>query len=365
MGSVMLKTVVTIVGIRPDFIRMAEIFRQLDLSFNHILIHTGQHFDRNLSDIFFEDLEIRQPDYNLGIGGRDRPHYVQLADLSLKVVELFREQDIHPDIIIFLGDSNSTLVSPVLKKEGYRIGHIEAGMRSYDRRMFEEINRVVCDHVSDELFVYHRDYRDNLIQEGIDPHHIHVVGNTIVEVCQRFIKPLLKTPKQNRQILLDIHRPENFKYQARMSTILALSNMAKTNYNLPVRMIKFGRTCDALSSYNLDVGKIEYVDAMSYKQYLEEVYHSLFIISDSGTAQEEAALLGTPVCTPRDYTERPQSITNNCSYMLPVSGMDTEKVTDFYTWLTYMFNHPKEMRTDWLGDGRTASKIISILKERL
>jgi UDP-N-acetylglucosamine 2-epimerase (non-hydrolysing) len=361
----MLKTVVTIVGIRPDFIRMSEIFRQLDLNFNHILIHTGQHFEKLLSDVFFEDLEIRQPDYNLGIGGVNKPHNVQLADLSVKIVELFKKENIKPDIIIFLGDSNSVLVSPVLKKEGYRIGHIEAGMRSYDRRMFEEIDRVVCDHVSDELFVYHEDYRTNLVKEGIDPQHIHNVGNTIVEVCDRFSEALYITPKQNRQIILDIHRPENFKYIARMYTIIAFAGMCQNNYNLLVRMIKFGRTYDAIKSYGLELGKIELIDNMSYKKYLEEIYNSLFIISDSGTAQEEAALLGTPVCTPRDYTERPQSVTNNCSYMLNVSGMDSDRITDFFTWLTMCFRNPSRIKTEWLGNGQTASKIIDILKDVL
>ncbi len=361
----MLKTVVTVVGIRPDFIRMSEIFRLLDINFHHILIHTGQHFEKNLSDVFFEDLEIRQPDYNLGIGGVGRPHNVQLADLSVKIVELFKKEDIHPDMILFLGDSNSVLVSPVLKKEGYRIGHIEGGMRSYDRRMFEEIDRVVCDHVSDEIFVYHQDYVDNLIKEGIDPKHIHNVGNTIVEVCERFGREIWKTHKEDRQILLDIHRPENFKYQSRMETIIEFANICTLNYGRPIKMIKFGRTYDAMKNYHVDLTKIELVEGMSYQRYLEEVYHSLFIISDSGTAQEEAALLGTPVCTPRDFTERPQSVANNCSYMLDVNKLDKYEMVSFFTWLTDFFKHPDKLRTEWMGDGQTASKIINILKEVL
>ena len=151
-----MKTIVSIVGIRPDFIRMSKIFNLLDKNFKHILIHTGQHFDKNLSDVFFKELNIRDPDFNLEIGGIGKEHFHQTAELSIKLIELFRKESIKPDLILFLGDSNSVTASIPLKKEGYKIGHIEAGMRSGDKRMLEEINRTVCDHCSDYLFTYHK-----------------------------------------------------------------------------------------------------------------------------------------------------------------------------------------------------------------
>jgi UDP-N-acetylglucosamine 2-epimerase len=134
---------------------MSEIFRKFDENFGHILIHTGQHYDKMLSDVFFDELKIRKPDYNLEIGGLGKEHFHQTADLSVKLIELIRKDNLNPDLIVFLGDSNSVTSAVALKKEGYQIAHIEAGMRSYDRRMLEEINRVVCDHCSDHLFVYH------------------------------------------------------------------------------------------------------------------------------------------------------------------------------------------------------------------
>ena len=204
----MAKTVITVTGIRPDFIRMSEIFKKLDENFNHILVHTGQHFDKLLSDVFFEELEIRKPDYNLEIGGPGKEHFHQTADLSVKLIELIRKENLNPDIILFLGDSNSVTSAVPLKKEGYKIGHIEAGMRSYDKRMLEEINRIVCDHCSDFLFVYHENYKQKAIKENIDPNSVFVVGNTIVEVAEKF-KPT--EVKKNDKIILDIHRPENFK----------------------------------------------------------------------------------------------------------------------------------------------------------
>ena len=153
-----MKTIITVTGIRPDFIRMSEIFKKLDSNFNHILIHTGQHYNKLLSDCFFKDLNIREPDYILDTGKNTNNHYEQLSYLSTNIVKLLKSNNLNPDIILFLGDSNSVCCSVPLKKEGYKIGHIEAGMRSNDMRMLEEINRKVCDVCSDIHFVYHQDY---------------------------------------------------------------------------------------------------------------------------------------------------------------------------------------------------------------
>ena len=148
------RTIITVTGIRPDFIRMSKIFKALDKDFNHVLIHTGQHYDELLSGTFFKDLKIREPDFNLKVGGKNKEHFHQTERLSSKLIELIRAKNLKPDLILFLGDSNSVVSSIPLRKEGYRIGHIEAGMRSGDKRMLEEINRTVCDHCSDYHFVY-------------------------------------------------------------------------------------------------------------------------------------------------------------------------------------------------------------------
>lgn len=352
----MKKTVITITGIRPDFIRMSEIFKKLDENFNHILIHSGQHYDKLLSDVFFDELEIRQPDYNLAIGGPNKEHFHQAADLSVKVIELIREKNLNPDLIIFLGDSNSVVCSVPLKKEGYKIAHIEAGMRSGDNRMLEEINRKVCDACSDFLFVYHDNYRAKLQKENITQ-GVYVVGNTIVEVANKFIPTV---PKQNNKILLDIHRPENFKYKERLQNIITYANMMGDNYSLPVYMIGFPRTLKYISDFGLDLGEIKIVELMPFKKYLNEVYNSRFIISDSGTAQEEPALFNTPVIVPRDFTERPESVENKCSFMLDVNSRLSWNGSIFY-----LETESNRMNPNWLGDGTTADKIIEILKNEL
>lgn len=364
MENLSKKTVITITGIRPDFIRMSEIFKKLDVSFNHILIHTGQHFDKLLSDVFFEELDIRKPDYNLEIGGIGKEHFHQSAELSVKIIELIRNKNLNPDLIIFLGDSNSVTSAIPLKKEGYKIAHIEAGMRSYDKRMLEEINRIVCDHCSDFLFVYHENYKERVMKENINPKNIFVVGNTIVEVAK---KMKFEYQSKRNQIILDIHRPENFKHKNRMIKIFEFAQQMSNNYKLKIKMIGFKRTIDYMNEFGIDPSlyNIEVVGLMSFKTYIESVYNSKFIISDSGTAQEEPSIFNTPVLVPRDYTERPESVENNCSFMIPIENLTNDVILNINKWLIDIFNGNKKIETDWLGNGTTSDKIIEILKSSL
>ena len=351
------KTVMTVSGIRPDFIRMASIFKLLDENFNHILVHTGQHYDELLSGVFFKDLNIRPPDYTLTTGTSGGTHYHQLGYLSVAIMELIKNNDLKPDIIIFLGDSNTVCAALPLRKEGYTIGHIEAGMRSYDKRMLEEINRTVCDHCSHILFVYHDEYKKQVERENITE-NVHVVGNTIVEVCKPFIP---KIEKRNDMILVDIHRPENYKYKHRMQNIIHYVNECATKYNLPVKMLNFFGTGKCLQEFDIEMGQIELIDLLSYKTYLDTIYHCKFIVSDSGTGQEEPALCNTPVIVPRDYTERPQSIEFNCSIMLKADDLSNCEKT--YTWLHQHFENEIKMGVEWLGLGTTAKLVIEKLHD--
>lgn len=352
-----MKTVVTITGIRPDFIRMSQIFKEFDKNYNHILIHTGQHYDKTLSDVFFEQLGIREPNYILNSGKESTNHFEQLSYLTKEIPKLFLEKNIQPDLIVFLGDSNSAGVAFPLKKEGYKICHIEAGMRSYDKRMLEEINRTVCDHCSDILFVYHEDYKQQIMKENITE-NVFVVGNTIVEPLHLFRDSITNVSKRNDMILMDVHRPENFKYADRLKNIIEFGNKCIERYNVPVKLLYFKRLRDALDKYNIDLGKIEMVPLLPYKEYLETIYHSKFIISDSGTGQEEPALLNTPVVVPRDYTERPQSYAYNCSICYKASNDNSEEV---YKWLEEIDRGEKYIDASWLGNGTTSTQIITHL----
>ncbi|MCX7875607.1 MAG: UDP-N-acetylglucosamine 2-epimerase (non-hydrolyzing) [Melioribacteraceae bacterium] len=357
-----MKKIVTITGIRPDFIRMSDVFTKLDENFDHIMIHTGQHYDDELSKIFFNQLKIRKPDFTLATGKNSSNHYEQLSYLSKEVIYLLKKKKINPDIILFLGDSNSALVSAPLFKEGYKIGHIEGGMRSYDRRMPEEVNRVICDYVSDLVFVYTPLYKERLIAENKNPDQIFVVGNTIVEVVKKFL------PKGKRSkdfIVADIHRNENLKSPEQYNHILNFLNELGEKTKLEVRLVKFNRALQLINKYNLlkDKKNIKLVGPYGFLDYLNLQYNAYGVVSDSGTSQEECPLLGVPVVVPRNFTERPESVENGNSILIGESNAIEKMVNDTIRFFeTYKISKEK---IKWLGDGKTSERIIKILKKEL
>ncbi|MCE1189526.1 MAG: UDP-N-acetylglucosamine 2-epimerase (non-hydrolyzing) [Ignavibacteria bacterium] len=354
--------IVTITGIRPDFIRMSKIFERLDAEFEHIMIHTGQHYDDELSKIFFDDLKIRKPNYTLAAGKNSTTPYEQLSYLSKEVIYLLKKKKIDPAMILFLGDSHSAMVSAPLYKEGYKIGHIEGGMRSYDRRMPEEVNRVICDYVSDMVFVYTPLYKERLMKENKDPKHIHVVGNTIVEV----VKPYLPTgKKEGNYIVADIHRNENLSTPEQYNHILTYLNELGNTLKMEIRLVKFNRALKHIEKHKLLKGKknISLVGPYGFLKYLELQYHAYGIVSDSGTSQEECPLLKVPVVVPRKHTERPESVDNGNSILIgetrPVKKMIKETVTFFENYSI----SPAQIK--WLGDGKTSERIVNLLKRNL
>jgi len=357
-----MKTIVTIIGIRPDLIRMSFVFKKLDKYFNHIMIHTGQHYDKNLSDVFYDELGIRTPDYTLNTGRECTNHWEQLSYLSREIPKLLKEKLINPDLILFLGDSNTAAVSLPLRKEGYRIGHIEAGMRSYDKRMLEEINRTVCDICSHILFVYHEDYKKFLEKENIRE-NVYIVGNTIVEPMKYISEKITLNPKKNSHILVDIHRPENTKYPLRIKKILDFARKSSLRYSLPVKLLYFKRLKDTIDENLLSLEGIEMIPLMSFTDYTQSVYDSRFIISDSGTGQEEPCLLSTPVIVPRDFTERPQSFTGNCSLQYYVEKEKCDE--EAFDWIEGLESGRLQRDISWLGDGNTSQHIINIIQEYL
>lgn len=355
------KQIVTVSGIRPDFIRMSEIFLKLDAEFDHILVHSGQHVDSNLSDVFFKGLKIRQPDFNLGIGGGGRFHYHQLSDISTKIIDLLAWAKLKPDVVMFLGDSNSVLASIVLKKEGYKVAHIEAGMRSYDLRMLEESNRKICDHMSDFLFVYHENYKNNLLKENIAADKIHVVGNTIVEVAKKWMAQI--GGRANDHILVDIHRPENFRNPTRMKAIIAFIDAISTKTKKPVLWLNFPRAMSLLQEAGISLpASFQVVPLMGYIEFLTAQRRSFCMVSDSGTAQEESAILGVPVLVPRDFTERWESVHAGNSLMVDVSKSKDDLIDNALKFVDAFGSSPD---VAWMGKGDTADQIVSVLRESL
>jgi UDP-N-acetylglucosamine 2-epimerase (non-hydrolysing) len=355
-----MKNIITITGIRPDFVRMSEIFKKLDKNFNHTLIHTGQHFDSNLSDVFFKNLNIRQPDYNFTIGSESADHIEQFANLALAIK---KHEDLlrSADLVLFLGDSNSVLASVLIKKMGLRVGHIEAGMRCGDSRMFEEVNRITCDHASDILFCYHENYMGNLVCENIKG-RMHVVGNTISEVVKPFIP---SEGKRNEVILVDIHRQENLSSPQRLQNIISYAKLCGQICGKPVKFLKFKRTCENILKFNIDMSGIAMIDLMNFTDYIAAAYHSHIVISDSGTAQEELAYLHTPVLVPRDFTERPESVANSCSIMLDANAFSVGELMQKVNLCNNLQFDTKWLEPWWNPERTTSQIIVSFIESFL
>jgi UDP-N-acetylglucosamine 2-epimerase (non-hydrolysing) len=227
--------------------------------------------------------------------------------------------------------------------------------------MLEEINRTVCDICSDILFVYHEDYKKFLEKENIT-NNVFVVGNTIVEPMKFVSEKIMAREKKNNGILVDIHRPENTKYPNRVRNILNFARICSKKYNLPVKLLHFAQLKATIEKENLSLEGIEMIPLMSFTDYIQTVYDSRFIISDSGTGQEEPSLLGTPVVVPRDFTERPQSFQGNCSVQYFVEIENHEQI---FSWIEKIESGELTMETSWLGDGNTSESIINILKQYL
>ena len=226
--------------------------------------------------------------------------------------------------------------------------------------MLEEINRVVCDSVSDILFVYHENYKKKLLKENIDSKKIHVVGNTIVEVINNKIFPT----RTYEHILVDIHRPENFLYKERMENLLEYIYYYKKTYDYTVLFLDFPRTIKKLQEFDL-YEKYKRIciciPLQSFDEYLRLCRRSLFLISDSGTAQEEPSLLDVPVIVPRDYTERPESLENYCSVMLDINKKFSRKNINKIN--SFLKEYKKKRKTTWMGNGKTSDKIIQVLSK--
>ena len=356
------RTLVTITGIRPDFIRMKEVFRQFDAHFLHIMVHTGQHYDDALSRVFFEDLNIRKPDFTLEAGAHNPTHYEQLSYLSREVFTLFHREKIEPHLIVFLGDSNSVMISAPLFKEGYKIAHIEGGMRSYDRRMPEEVNRVICDYVSDYIFVYTPLYKQRLLQENKPEESIYVVGNTITEILRQY-KP--SGARSCDYIVADIHRNENLRSPDQLRHILVYLSTLGKRLEKPVKLVRFNRASTMIDKHKLLLGisNIEVVGPYGFLDYLSLQYQSHCVVSDSGTAQEECPLLGVPVIVPRNHTERPESVQNGNSVLIGESGAIESMIQRSVEFLdSYQVS---DSSIQWLGDGQTSKRIVDIILEQL
>ena len=308
----------TIVGARPNFMKAAPIIRALGHRpdrFSHILVHTGQHYDQAMSGSFFEALELPDPDVNLGVGSAS---HAQQTARTMEALEPVLS-DAAPDLVIVVGDVNSTLAGALTaKKLGLAVAHVEAGLRSGDRTMPEEINRLCVDAISDILFTTDAGAGDNLRREGVDPRRVHFVGNVMVDTlvahlaqAQRLDYPTRCGLAPGGYATLTLHRPSNVEAPDRLTEILGA--VAQASAGAPVIFPVHPRTRKSIERLGLLDGAggraIRPVDPLGYLEFLSLNRSARVVFTDSGGLQEETTALGVPCVTLRENTERPVTVT--------------------------------------------------------
>jgi UDP-N-acetylglucosamine 2-epimerase (non-hydrolysing) len=303
----------TILGTRPEIIRLSRVISKLDDICDHVLVHTGQNYDPNLSEIFFRDLAVRNPDYFLGVQG------ASFGDQIGKIVStteklLLAEK---PDRLLLLGDTNSSLSAIVAKRLGIPVYHMEAGNRCYDDRVPEEVNRRIIDHCSDVLMPYTERSRANLLREGIRSDRIFVTGNPIYEVIQHYLSSIrsssvLDNLNLNKQdyFLVTMHRAENVDDEARLRSLVQGLERLSKEYDMEIVCSTHPRTADHLkrSGIVIDDKRIHLLPPFGFFDFIALEQNAFCVVSDSGTVQEECCILKVPTVTIRDVTERPETI---------------------------------------------------------
>jgi UDP-N-acetylglucosamine 2-epimerase (non-hydrolysing) len=318
-----MKRILHVVGARPNFMKIAPIMRELakfPFDFAQALVHTGQHYDLDMSQVFFDELELPRPDVNLEVGSGS--HAWQTAQVMLGFEPILLDR--RPDWVIVVGDVNSTLACAlVCSKLGIRVAHVEAGLRSFDRTMPEEINRLLTDQIADLLFTPSLDANANLLREGIMPAKICFVGNVMIDTLVRLLpKAEQRWPRLRQRVapgryaLVTLHRPANVDHPTRLAEIMtALTEISR---QLPMLFPVHPRTRKRLAETGLSSGipNLYLIEPLGYLDFVALMSHADFVLTDSGGVQEETTYLGVPCLTVRPNTERPITVTSGTNRLV-------------------------------------------------
>jgi UDP-N-acetylglucosamine 2-epimerase (non-hydrolysing) len=305
--------VATVLGTRPEIIRLSRVIEKLDGLCQHVLIDTGQNYDPHLSEIFFRDLGVRRPNHFLGVQAATFGQ--QAGQILARVEAVLQEQ--RPDRLLVLGDTNSGLAAIVAKRLGIPVYHMEAGNRCYDDRVPEEVNRRIIDHSSDVLMPYTERSRANLLREGIASHRIFVTGNPILEVIDHY-RPQIDASgaladlgvQPGRYFLVTMHRAENVDVEDRLRALTSGLEQLGREYGYPIICSLHPRTRSKMIAFGLptDQARVRFLEPLGWFDFIALERGAFCVLSDSGTVQEECCLFKVPTVTVRDVTERPETL---------------------------------------------------------
>lgn len=353
--------VLSVVGTRPNFVKMAPVIREvLSSDIQHVLVHTGQHYDREMSQIFLKELRIPKLDYSLDVGSGS--HGYQIGEMLKKLEEVIIKEE--PDFVMIPGDTNTSLAGALASskiKKG-KTCHIEAGLRSFDRTMPEEINRILIDHCSDELFCPTSTAVKNLQKEGISENIIHQVGDTMVEACYEHVE----LAKQNElsgkykfkdeYYLVTVHRAENTDNKKRLEAIVSAFSAMDRTLIFPIhprtkkKLIEFG-----LWDRVKNIERMQLFEPLGYLEFMFLLSNAKLMITDSGGVQKEAFLLNVPCVTLRDNTEWIETLEVNANILV---GADTQTILNG---VKKMLGSKMNQKISPYGDGKAAKRIVEIL----
>ena len=373
---------VNIVGARPNFMKIAPIIDALNAHngasrnpIEHILVHTGQHYDEKMSKLFFEDLGIPKPDIDLGVGSGT--HAMQTAEIMVKFEKVCL--DARPTHILVVGDVNSTIACAlVASKLGIKVIHVEAGLRSFDRTMPEEINRVLTDAISDYLFITEKSASENLLKEGVPAEKVYFVGNVMIDTLIKHREKSLgssilgklglaavQSKKPSPYCVLTLHRPSNVDDPETLRTIL--ETVHEFSAKMPVVFPVHPRTRKMIEKYGLggllDQGLkalgtrcILAIEPQGYLDFLALISSAGIVMTDSGGIQEETTVLGVPCVTLRNNTERPVTVTDGTNVIAGMKKDDILRSAD-----SAAGKKDRRAKTPPLWDGKAAERIVSVL----
>jgi UDP-N-acetylglucosamine 2-epimerase len=316
--------VMTILGTRPEIIRLSRVMARLDDFTDHVIVHTGQNWDYELNEVFFEDLGVRKPDHFLGTGGGSLGETLgKILIESERVLSLER-----PDAVVVLGDTNSAISAIMARRMKIPVYHMEAGNRSFDRNVPEETNRKLVDHISDFNLVYTEHARRHLLAEGIQHRRIYLTGSPMREVLDHYHPRILASDvlsrlslTEQRYFIVSLHREENVDSSDRLQQLVLALNTLGAKYDMPVIVSTHPRTrkrLEMLTDTALDA-RVQWMKPFGFYDYNHLQMKAFCAISDSGTIAEESSMLGFPAITPRDAIERPEGLDVGCILM---TGLD-------------------------------------------